>query len=296
MKGGFGDNYYMQMINYIRKYKGTDPKVNIGGNKTIDIGGSFDQWNSQDVTAQYKDYAGDTAARNAVGFGYTVYRNYTGRNDIQNMKVARDLSNIYFYADTANDITEPTDHWMTLFLNTSNESHANWKGYDYVLNRVAPESGKAVLEKYDGKNWIKIASVDMKVEGNKLMLAVPRILLDLDAAKVNALNLQFKWADNYQDENDIWTFYEDGDAAPYGRLNYVFSGADEKNDYIPGDVNGDGAVNAKDIVRLMQYIANDGKNVTVTKADLNNDGKENAKDIVRLMQYIANDGEGVEIF
>ena len=46
----------------------------------------------------------------------------------------------------------------------------------------------------------------------------------------------------------------------------------------------------------MQYIANDGKNVTVTKADLNNDGKENAKDIVRLMQYIANDGEGVEIF
>ena len=66
--------------------------------------------------------------------------------------------------------------------------------------------------------------------------------------------------------------------------------------YVPGDVNGDTAVNAKDIVRLMQYIANDGKGVTVTKADLNNDGKENAKDIVRLMQYIANGGEGVEIF
>ena len=46
----------------------------------------------------------------------------------------------------------------------------------------------------------------------------------------------------------------------------------------------------------MQYIANEGKGVTVTKADLNNDGKENAKDIVRLMQYIANEGEGIEIF
>lgn len=71
---------------------------------------------------------------------------------------------------------------------------------------------------------------------------------------------------------------------------------DEEYVYVPGDVNGDSTVNAKDIVRLMQYIANEGKGVTVTKADLNNDGKENAKDIVRLMQYIANDGEGVEIF
>lgn len=55
------------------------------------------------------------------------------------------------------------------------------------------------------------------------MLSVPRTLLELEYGKVNALNLQFKWADNYQTEDDIWTFYEDGDAAPYGRLNYVFS-------------------------------------------------------------------------
>ncbi len=286
MKDGFGDNYYMQMINYIRMYKGTDPKVNIGGNNTIDISGSFDQWNSDNITAQYKDYSGDTAYRNSVGFGLKVYRNYTGRNDIQNMKVARDTNNIYFYVDTADSITEPTEHWMTLFINTGNENHENWKGYDYVLNRTAPENGKAVLEKYDGENWIRVALVDMKVEDNKLMLSVPRTLLELEYGKVNALNLQFKWADNYQTEDDIWTFYEDGDAAPYGRLNYVFSGADETS--VNYDLNGDGKLNSKDLVRLMKYISADGNGIEVSAStDINGDGVTNAKDIVRLMKHLA---------
>ena len=66
----------------------------------------------------------------------------------------------------------------------------------------------------------------------------------MEYGKVNALNLQFKWADNYQTEDDIWTFYEDGDAAPYGRLNYVFSGADETS--VNYELNGDGKLNSKD--------------------------------------------------
>ncbi len=87
-----------------------------------------------------------------------------------------------------------------------------------------------------------------------------------------------------------WVINGTGDKAVSLKL------TDEDYVYVPGDVNGDSVVNSKDIVRLMQYIANEGKGVTVTKADLNNDGKENAKDIVRLMQYIANEGEGIEIF
>ena len=78
-----------------------------------------------------------------------------------------------------------------------------------------------------------------------------------------------------------WVINGTGDKAVSLKL------TDEDYVYVPGDVNGDSVVNSKDIVRLMQYIANEGKGVTVTKADLNNDGKENAKDIVRLMQYIA---------
>lgn len=62
-----------------------------------------------------------------------------------------------------------------------------------------------------------------------------------------------------------------------------------------GDVNGDGKINAKDIVLLKKYIANydyttGSSTVTVdlVGADVNGDGKINAADIVKLKKYIAN--------
>lgn len=54
-----------------------------------------------------------------------------------------------------------------------------------------------------------------------------------------------------------------------------------------GDVNGDGAVNSKDLTRLMKYVA--GENVGIYDADINSDGTVNAKDLTRLMKYISGD-------
>lgn len=62
-----------------------------------------------------------------------------------------------------------------------------------------------------------------------------------------------------------------------------------------GDVNGDGKINAKDIVLLKKYIANydydtgtSTVSVDTVGADMNGDGKINAADIVMLKKYIAN--------
>lgn len=41
-------------------------------------------------------------------------------------------------------------------------------------------------------------------------------------------SLQFKWADNYI-EGDLYSFYTRGDAAPYGRLNRVYTGNNALN-------------------------------------------------------------------
>ncbi|MBO4217033.1 MAG: hypothetical protein J5940_03725, partial [Clostridia bacterium] len=57
--------------------------------------------------------------------------------------------------------------------------------------------------------------------------------------------------------------------------------------FIAGDINGDGTVNVKDLIRLAQYIAK--WNVTVVEAaiDTNGDGTVNVKDLIRLAQFIA---------
>lgn len=57
-----------------------------------------------------------------------------------------------------------------------------------------------------------------------------------------------------------------------------------------GDVNGDGKVDTKDLIRLMRYISADGKDIEAFGADLNGDGKVDTKDLIRLMKCISNPG------
>ena len=63
--------------------------------------------------------------------------------------------------------------------------------------------------------------------------------------------------------------------------------------YLPGDINGDGTVNNKDLTRLMKFLA--GEDVTVVEAalDVNGDKSVNNKDLTRLMKYLA--GEDVDL-
>ena len=57
---------------------------------------------------------------------------------------------------------------------------------------------------------------------------------------------------------------------------------------VPGDVNGDGLLNLKDIVLIRRSIAS-GWNVQIdeTIADVNHDSKVNLKDVVLLRRAIA---------
>ena len=75
--------------------------------------------------------------------------------------------------------------------------------------------------------------------------------------------------------------------------NAIAAGAD--NSYIPGDVNSDGKVNAKDVNLTRRYIVG-GYDVTIktVAADVNADGNIDAKDITNMRRYIAG-GYGVEL-
>ncbi len=61
------------------------------------------------------------------------------------------------------------------------------------------------------------------------------------------------------------------------------------NWYLPGDVNGDGIVNNKDVTRLLKYLAGDDVEVVLFACDINGDGSVNNKDVTRLLKYLAGD-------
>jgi len=149
MKGGYTDNYYYQMIDGIRKFKGVRGPQTASDPRTISIDGNFSDWS--DVKPEFRDTIGDTFHRNHDGFGSAgPYINTTGRNDLMDMKVARDDDHIYFYAKTRDDITAYTDPaWMQLYLNTDQDYNTGWEGYDYVINQAAYNATRTTLRLTD---------------------------------------------------------------------------------------------------------------------------------------------------
>ena len=165
---------------------------------------------------------GDTADRNQESYGGITYVNTTGRNDITEAKVCSDETYIYFFVKTAQPMTQPTGNaWMNLYISTGNASHPTWCGYDFVLNRIAP-GDTAVLEQCsaaDAFSWSRAADVEYSLSGDMMMAAIPKAALGITGSD---FTIQFKWSDNCT-SGDVYSFYTDGDAAPIGRMNYVYA-------------------------------------------------------------------------
>ncbi|MDR0575441.1 MAG: hypothetical protein LBG96_15725 [Tannerella sp.] len=218
--GDKGDVYYFQLIDKVRKFKGMDKQEKASAAKTININKPED-WN--DVKPCYTSYKGNTIHRDARGRYDKYYTNSSGRNDIVGAKVARDKDNVYFYVETAGKLTAPTDkNWMMLYIDTDRDKSTGWNGYDFIVNRVNPKNNRVVLEKnYKGKwMWDNMSECEYAVKNNILVITIPRKWLELDGKEVD---IEFKWNDNMQEEGNIMDFYVNGDTAPCGRFNYVYS-------------------------------------------------------------------------
>lgn len=210
------DNYYMQMVANIRKYKGVNP-VPLAENPKKIV--TFSDW--EDITSFYLDYVGETEQRNHPGAESNpkkIYTNSTGRNDFYILKVSRDDKNLYFYAETAKEITSDIDSaWMRLHINSDRNAKTGWMGYDFRTDKGA------TLQKYSNKQWTQIGKIKMKKDGKRLFYIIPISFLNIESKN---LNFEFKWSDNMQDENDPLDWYINGDTAPGGRFNFVY-----KTDY-----------------------------------------------------------------
>lgn len=222
MKGGHGDNYYYQMVDFIRKFKGVRSLPVAGGAGTMAIDGQFDDW--EDVRPEYRDDLGDVTARNHPGYDQAGrYVNSTGRNDLVLLKVAADEHNVYFYARTDKPITPFTDPaWMWLFVDADASPKTGWCGYDIVVNRKLKNATTTTLERnVGGWKWEQAAELNYHVRLNEIELAIPRLALGLRDGAVE-LRFDFKWFDNMQHVGDPLDFTVNGDAAPNGRFSYPF--------------------------------------------------------------------------
>ena len=240
MQGGHGDNYYLQLADFVRKYKGVEAPPPVSEPKTIRINADFSQW--ADVQPAYLDYTGDTQARNFPGFGTEVYTNNSGRNDFAVVKAARDARYVYFYARTVAPITASTDPaWMRLYLNVDGDGRNGWKGYDFVVNRAPAGPASLTLEKSRGGwDWKPVASLPYFVQGNELHFAIPRKTLGIRASP---LAIEFKWADNSgtdhrQQAEDVMDFYQNGDVVPEGRFNYLYTTDDKDSEIAQPAIQG----------------------------------------------------------
>lgn len=237
-KGELKDYYYYQLVANIRRYKGMDNVVPQMSAATIDMD-NLSTWDK--VSSSYNHYTDSTYDRDMDGFRGTHYENDTMRNDIVHTKFAYDNDNIYFYVETEDEISPYTDKaWMRLLIDTDKSGKSpNWEGFEYIINRVSPDSKQCTLEMSKGtdKNgnwlWETVGKVDYKVSGKVLQIAVPRKMIGMSG---NKIDFNFKWSDNMQADGDILDFYSNGDVAPGGR--FMFVATTNKIEDVPADDSG----------------------------------------------------------
>ncbi len=219
MTGGYNDNYYYQMVQNIRKYKGSRAQEAAFEQWAIDIKGDHGQWHI--VGPEYRDYQGDTVDRDHYSYvGDFRYINTSGRNDFVTCKVSSDPDNLYFYAECAADITAPEGtNWMNLFIDADCNNETGWYGYDFILNRSRTD-GKMSVEKFKGTDTWEFETVgeaEYDLRGNILQIKVARSVMNLDET------FDFKWADNSVADGDVMQFLDQGDTAPNDRFNYRYT-------------------------------------------------------------------------
>ncbi len=220
MKGGYTDNYYMQMAQNIRRYKGVRPIPELKGTRTIAIDGQFADW--QGVSVEYRDTARDTFHRDYNGYGGLHYKNDSGRNDIVTSKVAVDDDHVSFYVETSETLTPHTDkNWMLLLIDADQNHDTGWYGYDFLINKRVVDDATTVLMRYDATgadpHWVEQARLPYRCAGKSLELAVPRRILGLEG---NTLSFDFHWCDNPAELKTPISLCTDGDSAPNRRFNY----------------------------------------------------------------------------
>ena len=218
---GFGDNYYYQMVSYIRKFKGLNAApatVNGGSLHTADTA----EW--EKVSPAFTDILGDTDLRSSPSFcSEFLYVNGTARNDLDTAKVSQDADHLYFHITTATPlITADDELWMNLYIDADGNPATGWEGFDYLVNRSRTDRTVSIEKFVDGK-WVFEAVGEGEYILGESSMTVKVAKTALGHKSGEAVSLSFKWADNADIRGDIMAFMELGDTAPNDRFVFAYT-------------------------------------------------------------------------
>ncbi len=211
MRGGYTDNYYMQLVQNIRRYKGVRPYPVASGYKT---------------SARYFDTRGDVLHRDHNGYGGLHYTDTTGRNDIVEATVSVTRKDLIFSVTTADSLTPPSgDNWMLLYIDTDSDASTGWEGFDFFVSngrlyRITSTQQPQPTPTPSPRLVMTDTPVSVSSpSANTLVVTIPRKALSLNN---KAFSIDFKWADNPTAPFDIISVSTTGDTAPNRRFRYRF--------------------------------------------------------------------------
>ncbi len=175
-------------------------------------------------SAVYRDFTGECADRNFKAMaGDTVYKDTTGRNDIDTISILRDDQYLYFRITCVDAITphEAGDKgWMNLWLKTPRAEGDLMGGYEYVVNYEVDGSKSQILRCQSPDRMESVGEADVNVFGNAMIIRIPLKAIGLTKYEYQ---VEFKVTDNVQSMiDDPLNLYSTGDAAPIGSLNFSF--------------------------------------------------------------------------
>ncbi len=224
VKGYFNDNYYYQMVQNIRQYKGSRIPLAAFGQRPIDMSGALSQWDI--VGPEFRDYRGDVTHRDAFSYvGQLHYTNDSGRNDFTTAKVSVYEGKVYFFAECAAPITAAAGtNWMNLYIDADCDAATGWEGFDYILNRSRTDKTVSV-ERFTGTGWeiVAVGEASYTLGECHMIISVEKSLIGYSEGD----SLNFKWADNARVETsdgqgDIMRFMTEGDCAPNDRFVFTY--------------------------------------------------------------------------
>ena len=183
MKGGYTDNYYMQMAQNIRRYKGVRPIPELQRTAHDDASTAiFADWAGVDSRVPRHGRATrSTATTRATAVCITERFRPQRHRHLQSRRGRRP---VYFYAETIAPLTPHTgNNWMLLLIDADQNHDTGWYGYDYLVNKKVVDGNTTTLMRYDPRPptipGSKQAQVPYRYAGKSLELAMPRQLLGL---------------------------------------------------------------------------------------------------------------------